>query len=235
MKAGPAPQDATHEAPRIPPRFPPGISDVISDATMSLSTGNAFLGLKKKCSATRIPECLPDGYSKQCCHSGRASTVEHSQLPIVSRATVAWWVWWLSNFATNESSGNPSFGPVRIIAQQKPLKHLSSAHMHVQMFPSHCLKKLCIRTTQWCTSPEWDYTFGCSTREDELGAWGCLNLDNYVKTYPPSRTASDVMIWKWIWSASTFAEPQCCAAFCCSNFHAACTVGNKNWNFIQWM
>ena len=47
MKAGPAPQDATHEAPRIPPRFPPGISDVISDATMSLSTGNAFLGLKK--------------------------------------------------------------------------------------------------------------------------------------------------------------------------------------------
>ena len=55
---------------------------------------------------------------------------------------------WLSNFATNESSGNPSFGPVPTIAQQKPLKHLSSAHMHVQMFPSHCFRKLCIRTTQ---------------------------------------------------------------------------------------
>ena len=89
MKAGPAPPDATHEVPRILPRFPPGISDVISDATMSLSTGNAFLGLKKNVQLPGFQECLPDGYSKQCCHSGRASTVEHSQLPIVSRATVA--------------------------------------------------------------------------------------------------------------------------------------------------
>ena len=58
----------------------------------SLSTGNAFLGLKKNVQLPGFQECLPDGYSKQCCHSGRASTVEHSQLPIVSRATVAWWV-----------------------------------------------------------------------------------------------------------------------------------------------
>ena len=60
MKAGPAPQDASHEAPRILPRFPPGISDVISDATMSLSTGKAFLRLKKNVQLPGFQECLPE-------------------------------------------------------------------------------------------------------------------------------------------------------------------------------